>query len=58
MMGKLGYDIQIDHNEREELKFTQDAIKTYRLLAYHLVWDLYRLVSPYTEGPGRTNVCK
>jgi alpha-galactosidase len=50
MMGKLGYDIQIDHMNEQELKFSQDAIKTYRHLS-PTIWfgDLYRLVSPYGE---------
>ena len=48
LMGKLGYDIMISHFNDKELKFSQDAIETYKSIS-SLVWygDLYRLVSPY-----------
>jgi alpha-galactosidase len=50
MMGKMGYDIQVNELSESELKFSQDAIANYRRLS-DLIWhgDLYRLVSPY-EG--------
>ena len=50
MMGKMGYDIMVSHFTDEELKFSQQAVKTYKHIN-DLVWfgDLYRLVSPY-EG--------
>jgi len=51
MMGKLGYDIQIAEMNEKDLKFSQDAIKTYKKLS-NVIWfgDLYRLVSPYDEN--------
>jgi len=50
MMGKLGYDIQVSHFNEKELKFSQDAIITYKGIN-DLIWygNLYRLASPY-EG--------
>ena len=51
MMGKMGYDIQVNELTERELKFSQDAIVNYRRLS-DLIWhgDLYRLVSPYEEN--------
>jgi len=51
MMGKMGYDIQVNELSERELKFSQDAIANYRRLS-DLIWhgDLYRLVSPYEEN--------
>jgi alpha-galactosidase len=48
MMGKMGYDIQVNELNEKELKFSQDAIANYRRLS-EVIWkgDLYRLVSPY-----------
>jgi alpha-galactosidase len=50
MMGKLGYDIEVDKMTANELKFSQDAISNYKRLS-DIIWhgDLYRLISPY-EG--------
>jgi len=48
MMGKLGFDIDVNKMTPEELAFTQQAIKNYKRLS-NVIWygDLYRLVSPY-----------
>jgi len=48
MMGKMGYDIQVNELTEKELKFSQDAITNYKRLS-SVIWngDLYRLVSPY-----------
>ena len=50
MMGKMGYDIQLAHLSDKELKFSQDAVVTYRNIS-ETIWNgnMYRLVSPY-EG--------
>ena len=50
MMGKMGYDIQINGFTEKELKFSQDAIANYKRLS-DVIWhgDLYRLISPYEE---------
>ena len=50
MMGKMGYDIQINGLTEKELKFSQDAIANYKRLS-DVIWhgDLYRLISPYEE---------
>jgi alpha-galactosidase len=51
MMGKMGYDIQVNGLSEKELKFSQDAIANYKRLS-DVIWhgDLYRLVSPYDEN--------
>jgi alpha-galactosidase len=51
MMGKMGYDIEVEKFTPNELKFSQDAIKNYKRLQ-NVIWhgDLYRLVSPYEEN--------
>ena len=51
MMGKMGYDIQVNALTEKELKFSQDAIANYKRLS-DIIWhgDLYRLVSPYEEN--------
>ena len=51
MMGKLGYDINVDKMTPEELEFSQQAVKTYKRLS-PVIWegDLYRLISPYEEN--------
>lgn len=48
MMGKLGYDINVDKLSPDEITFTQQAIKNYKRLS-EIIWygNLYRLVSPY-----------
>jgi alpha-galactosidase len=50
MMGKMGYDIQVNEMTDNDLKFSQVAIANYKRLS-DIIWhgDLYRLVSPY-EG--------
>lgn len=51
MMGKMGYDIQINELTEKELKFSQDAITNYKRIS-DVIWhgDLYRLISPYEEN--------
>jgi alpha-galactosidase len=51
MMGKMGYDIQVKDFTENELKFSQDAIASYKRLS-DVIWrgDLYRLISPYEEN--------
>lgn len=51
MMGKLGYDIKVDKMTPEELRFSQEAIKTYSKIS-DVIWygDLYRIISPYEEN--------
>jgi alpha-galactosidase len=51
MMGKMGYDIQVNGLTDKELKFSQNAIATYKRLS-DVIWhgDLYRLISPYDEN--------
>ncbi|GAB3729767.1 alpha-galactosidase [Hymenobacter agri] len=50
MMGKLGYDIEVDKMTPDELKFSQQAVRDYKRLS-PVIWqgDLFRLRSPY-EG--------
>ncbi|MDB5267681.1 MAG: alpha-galactosidase [Hymenobacter sp.] len=50
MMGKLGYDIEVDKMTADELKFSQQAVEDYKRLS-PVIWqgDLFRLRSPY-EG--------
>lgn len=50
MMGKMGFDMQFDKLKDSELKFIQNAVKTYDTIK-EVVWfgDIYRLLSPY-EG--------
>jgi alpha-galactosidase len=51
MMGKMGYDIQVNELSEKELKFSQDAIANYKRLS-DIIWhgDLFRLISPYNEN--------
>jgi len=51
MMGKMGYDIVVSNLPENDLKFSQQALKTYDSLK-DLIWhgDLYRLASP-DENP-------
>lgn len=51
MMGKMGYDIRVKNLTPEELKFSNQAVKTYKGIS-DVIWfgDLYRLVSPYEEN--------
>jgi len=50
MMGTMGYGLEVKYMTENELKFSQDAIVTYRRLS-DVIWhgDLYRLISPYEE---------
>jgi alpha-galactosidase len=50
MMGKMGFDIQVNELSDKELTFCQDAVKNYKRLS-DVIWrgDLYRLISPYAE---------
>ena len=47
MMGKLGFDIVVSHLKDNELKYCQDAIKTYNTIK-PIIWhgDQYRLANP------------
>ncbi|MEJ2880008.1 alpha-galactosidase [Pedobacter sp. GR22-6] len=47
MMGKLGFDIVVSHLKENDLKYCQDAIKTYNVIK-PLIWqgDQYRLANP------------
>jgi alpha-galactosidase len=51
MMGKMGYDIQVNELTEKEFKFSQNAIAEYKRLS-DVIWhgDLYRLISPYEEN--------
>ncbi len=51
MMGKLGYDIEVEKWNEDELAFSQQAVKTYKRLS-SVIWqgDLFRLISPYEEN--------
>lgn len=51
MMGKMGYDIRVKNLTAQEIKFSNQAVKTYKGIS-DVIWfgDLYRLVSPYEEN--------
>jgi alpha-galactosidase len=51
MMGKMGYDIRVNNFTKEELQFSNEAVKTYKRIS-DVIWfgDLYRLISPYEES--------
>lgn len=51
MMGKMGYDIVVDHLSANELLFSQEALKKYDELK-PVIWkgNLYRLLNPW-ESP-------
>lgn len=51
MMGKMGYDIRVKNLTEQEVKFSNQAVKTYKQIS-DVIWfgDLYRLVSPYEEN--------
>lgn len=51
MMGKLGFDMQINKLKPSEIQFVRDAVKTYDRIK-DIVWygDLYRLISPYKSN--------
>jgi alpha-galactosidase len=48
MMGKMGYDIVVDHLSADELLFSQEAIKNYHSVE-DPIWhgDQYRLMDPW-----------
>ncbi|RZL46245.1 MAG: alpha-galactosidase [Pedobacter sp.] len=47
MMGKLGFDIVVDHLAEKDLKFVQQSVKNYDAVK-HIIWkgDQYRLSHP------------
>ncbi|HTN20245.1 MAG TPA: alpha-galactosidase [Pelobium sp.] len=47
MMGKLGFDVNVSHLPKDDLKFCQDAIKTYNEVK-DIIWhgDQFRLSNP------------
>ncbi|MDD4646574.1 MAG: GH36 C-terminal domain-containing protein, partial [Bacteroidales bacterium] len=51
MMGKLGFDINVEEMKENELKYCQQAVANYKRLS-PVIWqgDLYRLISPYDES--------
>jgi alpha-galactosidase len=51
MMGKMGWDIQVNKMTESELKFSQDALANYKRLN-NVIWqgELFRLISPYDEN--------
>ncbi len=51
MMGKMGFDIRVKNLSAQEIKFSNQAVKTYKGIS-DVIWfgDLYRLVSPYEEN--------
>jgi len=51
MMGKLGFDINVEELKENELKYCQQAVTNYKRLS-PVIWlgDLYRLISPYDES--------
>ncbi|TCC88455.1 alpha-galactosidase [Pedobacter hiemivivus] len=51
MMGKMGYDIRVKNLTEQEIKFSNQAVKTYKGIS-DVIWfgDLYRLISPYEEN--------
>lgn len=50
MMGKMGYDIVVDHLKPDELAFSQQAILNYKSIS-DVVWhgDFYRLNNPWEQ---------
>ncbi|UYQ94049.1 alpha-galactosidase [Chitinophaga horti] len=51
MMGRLGYDIELDKLSEKELAFSRKAVATYKQLQPVIAHgSLYRLVSPYAEN--------
>ncbi|MRG47155.1 alpha-galactosidase [Chitinophaga sp. SYP-B3965] len=50
MMGRLGYDIDVNKFTEEEWHFSQEAIKNYNRLKNVISHgEMYRLISPYEE---------
>ncbi|MDI3321333.1 alpha-galactosidase [Pinibacter soli] len=51
MMGKLGYDIDVEKMNANEFAFSQEAVKNYKRLSDVILHgNLYKLVSPYEES--------
>ena len=52
MMGKLGFDIDLQKLDDEEMEFCKAAVQLYKEELEPVIWygDLYRLVSPYDEN--------
>lgn len=50
MMGKMGYDIVVDHLSPDELTFSQMAVKNYKSLS-EVIWqgDFYRISAPWDK---------
>lgn len=50
MMGKMGYDIVVDHLSSEDLQFSQEAVKNYQSIS-DVVWhgEVYRLSDPWEK---------
>ncbi len=50
MMGKMGYDIVVSKLSENELRFSQEVLKTYERVR-DVIWqgDLFRLQSPHTS---------
>ncbi len=48
MMGKLGFDMDFDHMNQQQITFVKNGIKDYNQIK-STIWhgDLYRLLSPY-----------
>jgi alpha-galactosidase len=51
MMGRLGYDIDVEKMSADEFTFSQEAVKNYKRLS-DVTWhgNLYKLISPYEES--------
>lgn len=50
MMGRLGFDIDVEKMTKDELQFSQNAVQYYKRLS-PVIWngDMYRLVAPYNN---------
>jgi alpha-galactosidase len=51
MMGKMGYDIVVNHLTENELLFSQNALEKYNILK-DVIWhgDMFRLLSPWDHS--------
>jgi len=51
MMGKLGFDINVNDLKEKELKYSQEAVSNYKRLS-PVIWqgNMYRLISPYEDS--------
>ncbi len=51
MMGRMGYDIDLEKLSTEEMQFSRNAVKNYKRLNTVIAGgDLYRIISPYKEN--------